>query len=1340
MIQLPPSPELTPVVARVGSSFPVPLSLHKTENNNNNNNWSGPRLRSLAKYKRFLPQAIACYTPMSAFLSEQGEIEAHKPLNHQSSQKLKDTQRYMDSSSSLGAVAGCNGVALFRMSRPQVPLLILSHASSTNTEMGSIRTLAFDPKSQNALLLAAARRTGVLIWDASGHSLSPLLGRLGADTIAGDSSDSAINSLTWIETASNPLLAVANSATVSVWDLRYCLSTSRPALRLQNSHTVSSPLLQIASAKNEEFATLDASGIVRVYDLRIAGPRGKGTTRTLCTFPAHQYEGAGLSTMTNKTNETFWITWGLDAPHAAAKVKVWNMTGVVTDIDPDHDIHTPDHDYWYMDGGSERSPLEFSQARSPKLLNGNVHLVAQFTTPGLSCARVCPVIFDDLKDHIITVSTVLKGECPGYRADVWKLNTIDKGSSHVGRNYGVEKVLSCGSDTVESQLTTTLGSMQTGTLIGAELAVALPQVRHDVEGVEEQQRDLLLCCLTDSGFVTTTTLFSSRVKVNYNKSAGRLTSWRKLGSSVTEYPHDPKGSILLDAAISIRHLGDSSRPGTKCRIDDSIHDGHHYPQFPTKTNDRDTDIDVLEPQRSARASDIGGMQFDLDDVALNQGVIVGAGSNSGVSTVDDNQSVETSEGEAQRRKTILNAINTRDVPCPRLCGAIFSPGMGGLICFQNGEVEKMWAWFKQLDAYPLEIKGIPFLKSKDPDPFHESKDDINEKVPQKAPRTLKDLIDMKEASEDAQWGLEEDSAVTDAEGSDGSLDEIFSDGESDYDGDTDSDDSEDMYYKYFGKPKSLTAVHSSISVTRTGTPSQVAENKEKMKIATKKRVTTRDRLNNRPTTDLLAPIVSVRHAYDSHFNGQSPELAERFLLGDWCTPTWQKTCESDSSGRDDLNFDSSEKQSRIRHFRPIMPRKQKSSVSSDSETLIPTRSLVNTRMHPQLIHYHVTHNGATDEAVHGGEYSVRPSRQESVIFLKKLFSHQQDGPSYQNLVSPPDAPMLPKNRKQNNPVTTSRARITPNSLIETSVVDATKVGVVLLSPEKQTNERQSYLKDMLRKTKLICIHNSSVCRDLGQNEKADVWFLLAETILNQINDESETFSGWGGSSGGALGRDMIINFLNYYESVGDIQMLSTMVCVLSGGQRTPVEDLRESYLLLPAYHDKKYDLFMRRYSDLLYSWGLLTVRAEVIKHIVYQIPTTDTFEIAPTLFNKDGLRTPGLRLDIWCSKCDNGKAIPGTNKCSSCLDFAFRCSICDNAVRGLFTVCEKCGHGGHVNHMTRWFSCHSMCPTGCGCSCANGLPRSNPVNNIKEQDSELPIVDSPIGGFHNNLLKRNLIT
>lgn len=45
-----------------------------------------------------------------------------------------------------------------------------------------------------------------------------------------------------------------------------------------------------------------------------------------------------------------------------------------------------------------------------------------------------------------------------------------------------------------------------------------------------------------------------------------------------------------------------------------------------------------------------------------------------------------------------------------------------------------------------------------------------------------------------------------------------------------------------------------------------------------------------------------------------------------------------------------------------------------------------------------------EPGVHGGEYPVRPNMQESMVFLKKLFSHQQEGSQFTSLLSPPDNP------------------------------------------------------------------------------------------------------------------------------------------------------------------------------------------------------------------------------------------------------------------------------------------------------------------------------------------------
>lgn len=46
-----------------------------------------------------------------------------------------------------------------------------------------------------------------------------------------------------------------------------------------------------------------------------------------------------------------------------------------------------------------------------------------------------------------------------------------------------------------------------------------------------------------------------------------------------------------------------------------------------------------------------------------------------------------------------------------------------------------------------------------------------------------------------------------------------------------------------------------------------------------------------------------------------------------------------------------------------------------------------------------------DDPVHAGAYSKRPNRNESLVFLKKLVTHQRGDRQLQSLMSPPDSPL-----------------------------------------------------------------------------------------------------------------------------------------------------------------------------------------------------------------------------------------------------------------------------------------------------------------------------------------------
>lgn len=93
----------------------------------------------------------------------------------------------------------------------------------------------------------------------------------------------------------------------------------------------------------------------------------------------------------------------------------------------------------------------------------------------------------------------------------------------------------------------------------------------------------------------------------------------------------------------------------------------------------------------------------------------------------------------------------------------------------------------------------------------------------------------------------------------------------------------------------------------------------------------------------------------------------------------------------------------------------------------------------------------------------------------------------------------------------------------------------------------------------------------------------------------------------------------------------------------------------------------------------------------------------------------------------NVPAIPTEQKiirvCPKCRNQLPKCSIClgsfgllnpflmkSNGIKGpikfpenFFAWCQRCRHGGHLNHIEEWFTSHTECPVSeCTCCCNNG--------------------------------------
>jgi len=175
-------------------------------------------------------------------------------------------------------------------------------------------------------------------------------------------------------------------------------------------------------------------------------------------------------------------------------------------------------------------------------------------------------------------------------------------------------------------------------------------------------------------------------------------------------------------------------------------------------------------------------------------------------------------------------------------------------------------------------------------------------------------------------------------------------------------------------------------------------------------------------------------------------------------------------------------------------------------------------------------------------------------------------------------------------------------------------------------------------------------------------------------------------------------------------MLASILCVLTFGRdrRTSSKTNKARYQLLPKFDQRRYDNYLHRYAALLYGWGLLTVRAEITKRLAYSTPGAGGEIITPlepnifghldNCFIPNSGVAPGITFAALCMKCME-PVEDVNNICSKCNEYALKCSICCNPVRGACTWCPLCGHGGHVDHMLQWFRHQKVCPTGCGCIC-----------------------------------------
>ena len=818
--------------------------------------------------------------------------------------------------SCLGAVAGSQGVALFRLSKPHVPLLILSHATNS-ASTNSILSMAFEPKQSatDTLYLAATRGSGVLIWDASGHSPNPLVARVSMDQpIQTGLDDPRLTSLAWKPSPTSSSLVTVSPSSLCVWDLRI---PSKPSTRFGPTRKASaSPFVQVACSSNDEVAVIDMAGVVQVYDIRMNTARNQSF---VSSFAAHETAGVGIASF----GTSRWLSWGLDAPMTSAVIKIWTKRDAIV---------------------MSREEMPPKTAVSPR----DYSLAAQCIRPNLACARVCP---SPTENKFMAIGHLPRHEpdcrpekLEGWWAELYKLqdeaeDTFAANHRFSIRTFGVEKEAAfyggeatCNDD--KTILVSALGSRtRLGALQAAEISLASTGKTSD-----ESDVDVILCCLSDSGVVSThvRVLFqlspcdtndtspprntfllqsipevmsksltpegaspkSPKKTINIRGNLVARTAF-SLGNQPRIYPEDREGASLMDAAS----FWGTSRPSTEPAGLNSF-DERKLNLDPSSSSPQKKVQDCDQSSNFIRRSEGGLMPFDMDVPVSYGSVTTGTVTSLQIGMTDmSTGAFVTSAGKGgiveeglpvsidpSKKGTNVDTFETERVPCPRLCGAVFGRANGGLVTFHNGEVKKMWSWYQRTDNFKIpqlptrvEQEGMRQVHnataSGSTQPLT-TIDGVSTKatvISKQGPRTLKELVSMVSAAKDAQWGDEVASDGSDSNGvlsgggnffEDDSLGSNSSDEDEDDEG-LGNSQTEDVYKRYFGGqdhvkgevPKALQSPSLSPNL-RTKKPQPFAG----------------------PSSDILCPVVRLIRNYDKDMLGnQSVTLAEGWELGPWDT-------------------------------------------------------------------------------------------------------------------------------------------------------------------------------------------------------------------------------------------------------------------------------------------------------------------------------------------------------------------------------------------------------------------------------------------------------------------------
>ncbi|KAI8904439.1 WD40-repeat-containing domain protein [Gorgonomyces haynaldii] len=153
----------------------------------------------------------------------------------------------------------------------------------------------------------------------------------------------------------------------------------------------------------------------------------------------------------------------------------------------------------------------------------------------------------------------------------------------------------------------------------------------------------------------------------------------------------------------------------------------------------------------------------------------------------------------------------------------------------------------------------------------------------------------------------------------------------------------------------------------------------------------------------------------------------------------------------------------------------------------------------------------------------------------------------------------------------------------------------------------------------------------------------------------------------------VFDLLDYFAEEGNVQMCVAISSVL------------KNVLLIPQ---DRLEHWTAAYIALLRKFKLWNCATEIINR-----------SSIPSIQSMNGESTT---IYTGCGSCNSGIVLGKypTWACEKCKALVSTCSYCRQQVRGAYSWCQVCSHGGHLSCLMTWFKNHTQCPSGCMHDCS----------------------------------------